>query len=146
MPQPPVTPFQARQLTRVIPFAAQRTFNNAALANGGTLIAAFDTGIAVTDPNQFLVPATLPSADPIQHAIGPLLDALVFSVGVGSLLVEYAVDYTCSFRSVAPTAVPAGTATNISGLRITGRLVRVTFTNTSGAPSAVELGVYVRSN
>lgn len=150
MAQPPARPVQSRELNRIIPFAAQKTFRNAALANGGTMIAAFDVGLVVSDVNQFIGaaenPANNPSADATQFAIGPLLDALAFSDQIGSIVVEFAVDYTCSYRAIATTAVPANVATNISGLRITGRFVRVTYTNTSGVAALVEFGVYVRSN
>jgi hypothetical protein len=150
MPQPPQFPIQSRELNRIIPFAAQRTFRNAALGAGATMIAAFDVGLVVTDFNQFIGgtinAANNPSADPTQFAIGPLLDALAFSAGAGSILVEYAVDYTCSYRAIATTIVPATVATNISGLRVTGRFVRVTYTNTSGGAALVEFGVYLRSN
>lgn len=150
MPQPPQFPVQSRELNRIIPFAAQRTFRNAALGIGGTMIAAFDIGLVVTDFSQFIggtINAALnPSADPTQFAIGPFLDALAFSAGAGTILVEYAVDYTALYRAFSTSVVPASVATNISGLRITGRFVRVTYTNTSGAPQLTEFGVYVRSN
>jgi hypothetical protein len=144
MPQPPLTPFLSRELVRSIPFAAQVTNRNAALANAGTIIAAFDIANRISDPNSFIVGAN-PSADPTIVAVGPNLDVLVFSVGAGTLLVEYAVDSGCLYRSISNSVVPAGVATNISGLRITGRFARVTFTNTSGAASLVEFGAYVRS-
>ena len=151
MPQPPSRPVLSRELVRVIPFAAQRTFRNVALGAGATMIAAFDVGLVATDVNQFIGavenPANNPSVDPTQFAVGPFLDALAFSVTTaGSILVEYAVDYTCTYRAIATTIVPIGTATNISGLRITGRFTRVTYTNTGGVASLVEFGVYIRSN
>jgi len=149
MPQPPVRPVLSRELVRIIPFAAHRTFNVAALANGATLIAAFDISLAVTDVNQFIGgvenPALNPSADATQFAVGPYLDAMVFCAGNGSVLIEYAVDYTCLYRSVNTTLVPAATLTNFAGIRITGRFVRVTFTNLSGAAALTEFGVYIRS-
>jgi len=151
MPQPPGRPIISRELVRVIPFAAQRTFRDAAGGAGETYIAAFDIGLVVTDVNQFIGsvenPALNPSADPTQFAVGPFLDALAFTTGAGggSILVEYAVDYTCTYRAIATTAVPASTATNISGLRITGRFVRCTLTNVTAA-AVVEFGVYIRSN
>lgn len=140
----PASLLLSRELVRVLPFAAQKTARNAALANAGTIVAAFDVGLAVTDGNQFLVGAN-PSADPTQSGVGPNLDALAFSDGAGTLLVEFAVDASCSYRQISNSVVPAGTAVNISGLRITGRFVRVTYTNTSGAAALVEFGVYVRS-
>jgi len=150
MAQPPTTPLLTRELVRGLPFAAQRTFNNAALANGGTLVAAFDVGLVVSDVNQFIgaaINAALnPSADATPFAIGPFLDAGWFSSGAGTITTQFAIDYTCSYRNVAPpVAVAASTWGNISGLRITGRFARVTFTNTSGGPVAVEFGVFVRS-
>lgn len=151
MPQPPSSPLLSRELVRILPFAAQRTFRNVALGAGATMIAAFDIGLPVTDVNQFIGavenPALNPSADATQFAVGPFLDALAFTVTTaGSLLVEYAVDYTCTYRAIATSVVPLGVTTNISGLRITGRFVRVTYTNTGGVASLVEFGVYVRSN
>jgi len=140
----PASLLLSRELVRVLPFAAQKTVRNAALANAGTIVAAFDVGISVTDANQFLTGA-FPSADATQPAVGPNLDALVFSVGAGTLLVEFAVDVSCSYRQISNSVVPASTAVNISGLRITGRFVRITFTNTSGGASLVEFGAYVRS-
>lgn len=145
MPQPPSSPFISRELVREIPFAAQKTFKNAALANGATMVAAFDIALAVTDPNQFLTPATLPSADPTQHAIGPFLDWVVFSDVAVSVLTEYAVDYTCSYHELSTILVPGGTLTNMSALRITARFCRVTLTNSSGGNADVEFGCYVRS-
>jgi len=145
MPQPPTTPVISRELVRVIPFAAQRTFAQV-VANAGTLQAEFDVGASVTDANQFLAGAVPGAANP-PHAVGPLLDALIFSPVVGTILVEFAVDTGCLYRSIATSGVAAGIASNISGLRITGRFVRCTFTNTSGAGSVtnVEFGIYVRS-
>jgi len=143
MTQPPSIPFLARQLVRVIPFAAQFTARNAALANAASIVAEFDVAIHSTDANSFLTGA-LPGGTPIP-ATGQNLDALVFATGVGTLLVEFAVDLSCAYRSIANSNVPASTPTNISGLRITGRFVRVTFTNTSGGAALVEFGAYVRS-
>ena len=146
MPQPPSTPVIARELVRVIPFASQKTFA-AVVANAGTLSAEFDVGASVTDINQFLAGGFPGAANP-QRAVGPWLDALVFSPVAGTLLVEFAVDTGGLYRSIASSGVAAAIASNISGLRITGRFVRVTFTNTSGGGSGtnVELGIYIRSS
>jgi hypothetical protein len=146
MAQPPATPINPpRTLVRNIPFAAQKTFVNAALANGGTMVAEFDIALAVSDQNQLLAGA-FPGITNPPKAIGPFLDAVGFSVGAGRIDVEYAVDLGCSYRFAMPgTIVPANTLTNISGLRITGRFVRITYTNTSGAPQNTEFGVYIRS-
>jgi len=143
MAQPPTTPFLARQLVRTIPFASQFTSRNAALANNGTIVAEFDVAIHSTDANSFLVGA-FPGGTPIP-ATGQNLDALVFAAGAGTLLVEFAVDLSCSYRQVSNSVVPANTLTNISGLRVTGRFVRITFTNTSGGAVLVEFGAYIRS-
>jgi hypothetical protein len=65
------------------------------------------------------------------------------------LTVEYAIDRGCQYRTVMPgTAVPASTFVNISGLRITGRFVRVTMGNpaTNTDDLVVEFGVFVRSS
>lgn len=140
----PAAVAQAREITRAEPFCAQRTFVNAALGNGATMVAEFDLATRVTDPNQFIVGAA-PSAGTIVPAIGPFFDALAFSAGAGTILIEFAVDLGCSYRSIALTAVPAATATNISGLRVTGRFVRATYTNTSGGAANTEFGAYIRS-
>jgi hypothetical protein len=146
MPQPPSTPVISRELVRVIPFAAEKTFA-AVVANLGTMVAEFDVGASVTDVNQFIV-GSFPGAANPQRAVGPWLDALIFSPVAGSLLVEFAVDTGTVYHSIATSGVAAGIASNISGLRITGRFVRVTFTNTSGGGSGtnVEFGIYVRSS
>jgi hypothetical protein len=137
-------PYISRALVRPIPFASNKTFRNAALANAGTLIAAFDVGLVVTDRNQFLGTAN-PSADPTQFAVGPYCDMGVFATGIGTVLFEYAVDSTCSYRTVNTVAIAANTWANVSELRVTGRFLRVTFTNTSGGAVTVEFGVYIRS-
>lgn len=144
MPQPPTTQILTRELVRTIPFAAQSTVRNAALAAAGTIVAAFDIATHVTDVNQLLTGA-LPSADPTIPAVGPNLDVLVFADGPGTLLIQFCVDASCSYRQISNSVVPASTAVNISGLRITGRFARVTYTNTSGVAEVVEFGAYVRS-
>ncbi|HLB37478.1 MAG TPA: hypothetical protein VJL31_12980 [Gemmatimonadales bacterium] len=144
MPQPPVTPIISRELVRFIPFAAQRTFRSAALANGGTFVAEFDVSLAVTDPNQFLAGAFPGAANP-PVAVGPNLDAAWFSDQAGQVVIEYAIDLSCTYRVVNTTIVVANAFGNYSGTRITGRFVRVTFTNNSGVAAVVEFGVYIRS-
>ena len=144
MTQPPSLPFLARSLVRTIPFASQFTAKNAALANLATIVCEFDVAIHSTDNNSFLVGAA-PGAGPQIPATGQLLDALVFSSGAGALLVEFAVDLSCTYHQISNSVVPAATATNISGLRVTGRFVRVTFTNNSGGAVSVEFGAYIRS-
>lgn len=145
MAQPPTTPIISRELVRFIPFAAQRPFRSASLAGAGTFVAEFDVGLTVTDRNQFLTGSFPGVANP-PIAVGPLLDALAFTAGAngGTMLVEFAVDLSCAYRAIANTVVPSATPTNISGLRITGRFVRVTFTQGAGAGLA-EFGAYVRS-
>ena len=142
----PASLYLARQLVREMPFAAQRTFRDAAAGAASTFIAAFDIGLAVTDQNQFLTPATNPSGDTYVQAIGPFLDCVAFTTGAGggTLLIEMAVDYTCTLRTYTSTVVPASTLTNVAGLRITARFLRITFTNVTAA-AVVEFGAYVRS-
>jgi hypothetical protein len=157
MPQPPTTPVQARGLIRSVPFCAQITYANLTIAPGGSRPVEFDVAAGITDVNQLLTGA-YPSVGgvPIAHATGPFLDAAVFSTAntagdAGLLTVEYAIDRGCAYHLVTPgTAVPDLTFVNISGLRITGRFVRVTLSNPSaGAHPAhdlvVEFGVYIRS-
>lgn len=140
---PLTSPFIGRQLTRNIPFAAQRTFVQA-LAAAGALVVEFDVGLVVTDGNQLLAGGPV-GAGTVQHAVGPFLDCLAFSPGTASIAVDFAVDGGAGYRNIATTPVAASTPVNISGLRITGRFCRVTFTNTSGAQQNVEFGAYCRS-
>lgn len=144
---PLLAPFIARTLVRPLPFATQQTFREAALADAGTLIAEFDVAAGITDQNRFLTGAYPNLAGtPPQRAIGPYLDALAWVTGVATIQVYYCVDLGCSYHPIVPaTVVPASTLTNIGGLRITGRFVKVVLTNTSGGPIAAEFGVYVRS-
>jgi hypothetical protein len=159
MPQPPVIPYIAHENVRILPSLTERMFQSAAAGAGQTFIWEFDLGARITDPNQFAnqnpAPANTtctvgggagPQVTP-QIAIGPFLDALVFTSGAGggSLLVEYAADTNpFLYRSISNTVTGAGVATNLSGLRVTGRFVRLTFTNVT-AGSVVEGGYYIRN-
>jgi len=147
MAQPPTTPIISRELVRSIPFAAQKTFNapaTAKLANAGTFVAEFDLSLPVTDANQFLTGA-FPGANNPQIAVGPNLDAMWFSDQAGQVVIEYAADLSCAYRVVNTSLVVANAFGNYSGTRVTGRFVRVTYTNNSGAASQTEFGVYIRS-
>jgi hypothetical protein len=159
MPQPPNLPLIAHENVRAIPALSQRTFQVAAADALQTFIWEFDLAARITDPNQFLSALAAPAGSTTiagggagpqttpQPAIGPLMDALAFTSGAGggTLLVEYAVDANpCRYRQIANSAVPAGIATNISGLRVTGRFVRITFTNVTAA-ATVEVGYYIRN-
>jgi hypothetical protein len=144
MAQPPTSAVLARELVRPLPFAAQSVTRNASLGIAGTIVAEFDVASRVTDRNQRLTGAFPGATNPLT-AIGPLLDAVVFSAAAGTLLVEYAVDLSCSYRQVSNSVVPASTLVNISGLRITGCFCRVTFTMGAGGPALVEFGAFVRS-
>ena len=147
MAQPPTTTYLAHETVKVLPFAAQKTFRNAALAAAGTLVVEFDVSEKVVDPNTFLGGA-FPGAGGIapQVAIGPYLDALSFSDQAGQINVDYAVDQSCAYRNLFIVVVAANVPVNISGLRITGRFVRITYTNTAAVAALVEHGVYVRSS
>lgn len=137
------SPYVTRILVRNMPFDAQNTFvgNLGALA---TRTAEFDTGLAITDPNQLLAGNPV-GAGTVQHAVGPFIDVLVFAAAIATLTIDYAVDGGASYRNVATTPVAAATPVNVSGLRITGRFVRVQLTDVSGAVNAIEFGAYVRS-
>lgn len=137
-------PYITRELVRPLPSSAQSETVNAALGNGATIQVAFDVALVVTDRNQLGVGAA-PGTPTPRIAIGPLCDVVVFSSGVGTLIIEYGVAGG-SYRQLSSTGVPASTLVNISGLRVTARFVRVTFTNTSGGNAAVEFGAYIRSN
>lgn len=136
-------PHITRQLVKPLPSAAQFESVVAALANNGTIQVAYDVALAVTDRNQ-LGALAVPAGPTPRIAIGPLLDVVVFASGAGTILVQLGVAGG-SYRDLGSTGVPAGILTNISGLRVTARFVLITFTNTSGAASAVEFGAYVRS-
>jgi hypothetical protein len=165
MAQPPVSPVMARGLSRVIPFVTPRTF----LANGtaeypslpaaGSVSAEFDTLYGFAEPSLFNNALAYPGVNtPKLHAIGPYLDCLAwsdFAAGghaagfTATILVEYATDRGAQYRyPIAPIFLTNGQVANLSGLRITGRFVRVTLANvTSGAAVAInlEFGVYIRS-
>jgi hypothetical protein len=78
-------------------------------------------------------------------AIGPNLDALYFSDQAGRVDVEYAADLSCTYRMLFQVIAAANVPGNLSGLRITGRFVRITYTNTAAVAALVEFGTYVRS-
>jgi len=162
MPQPPTTPVQARELVRAVPFCAQRTFASTELqplgAGGGPdrIVVQWDLAAGITDASQLLAGAYPDGSAGIAHATGPFLDAVavVIANGVGivdpgTLTVEYAVDRGCAYWPVTlGTACPYQTLTNISGLRITGRFVRVVLFNPTATVDhtiTVDFGVYIRS-
>ena len=148
MAQPPTQPTQSRQLVRSVPFITPRTFLGALAAPGSSVSAEFDTIGGFADPNLFNNVLAYPGTNvPKIHAVGPFLDAAVFADGITLLRVEYSVDRGCAYHAVAPdTTVPANTFINISGLRITGRFVKVSLINGANAGVVnVEFGVYVRS-
>lgn len=146
MPQPPILPIMSRGLTRSVPFLTMKTFIQN-LAIGASLSVEFDTVKGEADPNQYNSAAAYPGVEASTiNAVGPFLDALLFADGATLLRVEYAVDRGGTYRQPVPdTAIPASTAANISGLRMTGRFTRVTLVNDAGVQIAVEFGVYVRS-
>jgi hypothetical protein len=159
VPQPPTTPVQARELVRSVPFCAQKTYAALVLnplgGAGDSVSVEWDIAQGITDAGQLLTGAFPGAVAGAPHATGPYLDAAVYSTatvaGSAALLtVEYAIDRGCAYRLVTPgTAVPDLTFVNISGLRITGRFVRVTLENqdaVAGHTITVEFGVYVRSS
>lgn len=162
MAQPPALPVIAKELTRIVPSLSQNTRQDAAADAGETYVWEWDLALRLTDPNQFVAgTATLagpanssttamggagPQTTP-QPAFGPFLDAVAFCSGAGggTITVEYAVDASpCNYRTMAVTIVPTNTLTNLSGLRVTGRFVRITFTNVTAA-AVVEFGSYIRN-
>jgi len=144
MPQPPNTTYIAHETVKALPFAAQRGFRSAALAAAGTLVAEFDVAEKITEPNSFLAGAFPGAANP-QVVVGPNLDSLWFSDQAGRVDVEYAVDLGCTYRILFQAIGAANVPGNISGLRVTGRFVRITYTNTAAVAALVEFGVWVRS-
>jgi hypothetical protein len=112
------------------------------LNNGGTINVDYDMLLAIADPN--LLGAGVSPSPTANIAVGPYLDALLFADQVITLQVFYAVSGG-TFRLMTNTVIPASTPENISGLRITGRYVRVSANNSSGVAANVELGVYPRS-
>jgi hypothetical protein len=142
----PASLYLSRQLVRVMPFAAQKTFVNNAAGAGSTFVAEFDVALEVTDGNQLLGGAFPGGARP-QSAIGPLLDAVCFDTGAGgaTILIEYAVDQGATYRTFNTTVVAQSTLTNVAGLRVTARFARITFTNVTAA-STIECGAWIRSS
>ena len=148
----------ARQLVRSVPFITPRTFLGA-FNNGTAVTATFDTLDGFADPALFNTVLGFPDVNTavpwvaggltgtaMIRAVGPSLDAFIWSSVAVLVRVQYAADRGCLFRPIAPdTAIPANTPENISGLRITGRFVAVSLINNSGANGTVEFGVYVRS-
>lgn len=159
MAQPPVTPILAHENVRTIPALTQKTFFSAAAGAGAGFVWEFDLAARITDENQFVSALVAPAnssttagggAGPQttpQPAIGPLCDWFVITSGAGggTVSVEYAVDASpCSYYPVFSTLIIANNAANASGLRVTGRFVRLRFTNVSAA-AIVELGFYIRN-
>jgi hypothetical protein len=159
MPQPPALPVIAKELVRIVPALAQKGFQSAAEGAGATRIYEWDLALRITDTGEFLnanpAPANSsttagggagPQTTP-QPAFGPFLDVVAFCSGAGggSITVEYAVDANpCNYRTMAVTIVPQNTLTNLSSLRVTGRFVRITFTNVT-AGATIEFGSYIRN-
>ena len=152
MAQPPILQTQSRQLVRSVPFVTPNTFVEVVLASPGDAAAAeFDTLEGFADVNLYNSVGAYPNgaapATPVLHAVGPWLDAAVYATGLTVLRVEYAIDRGCAYHQATPdTAILATTFANISGLRITGRFVRVSLINNALAGAVtIEFGVYVRS-
>jgi hypothetical protein len=149
MAQPPDRPIMSRLLVRATPFVTPRTFQGA-LGIGATVSAQFDTLEGFADPNFFNNVGAWPGAasvDPgeVTKAVGPWLDAAVYSTQACALRVEYAVDRGCAYHQMIPDIhIPLLTFQNISGLRITGRFIQVLLVMGAVA-GVVEFGVYVRS-
>jgi hypothetical protein len=162
MGQPPTVPVIAKENVRILPALAQKTFHDPAAGAAEAFVWEYDLAARLTDPNEFLsgqptpvAPANSttiagggagPQTTP-QPAVGPFMDAVVFTSGAGggTLLVEYAVDADpCNYIVVAQTVIAQNTLSNLSGLRVTGRFVRVTFTNVTAA-AVVEFGSYIRN-
>jgi hypothetical protein len=159
MPQPPTLPVIAKELIRVVPSLSQNTVQNAAAGAGAVFVWEWDLALRLTDTGQFISALAAPAnstttagggAGPQttpQPAFGPFLDAVAFCTGAGggTITVEYAVDASpCNYRTMAVTIVPQNTLTNLSGLRVTGRFVRITFTNVTAA-AVIEFGSYIRN-
>lgn len=148
MAQPPTRPVMARELTRSIPFVTPIIFIGN-LPVGASATAEFDTLEGFADSNLFNTTSAYPGTNaPKLHAVGPYLDCAVFADKQTSLLVEYAIDRGDTYHPLtsSPTTITASTFINLSGMRITGRFVRITLANLDGAnPAAVKFGTYVRS-
>ena len=147
MAQPPTRAVMARELTRSVPFITPRTFLGV-LGFPGTVSAEFDCIEGFADPNLFNNVLAYPGTNtPKLHAVGPWLDTALFADQACLVRVEYAVDRGSSYHQPVPDiAVNASTFSNISGLRITGRFMKISLINNSGAANAnVDFGVFVRS-
>jgi len=131
------------QVVRATPYGAQITFVNEVVADGASIEGFFDIAIDITDPNA-LAPGVVVS----RPAVGPYLDACVFSDQIGELDVRVGIDAGILTRSIlaAPIPVPANTMVPITMLRIPGRFGGARFTNTSGVEAEVDFGIFIRSN
>jgi hypothetical protein len=130
-----------RELVQFIPSVTPSEFVGV-LANASSRNVDFDALKATADP-QLTGPGASPDAASIV-SVGPMLDAFLFADQALSLNVFYAISGGL-FRQVSTSLIAANTFGNISGLRITGRYVRVQVSNASGVGANIELGVYVRS-
>jgi len=147
MAQPPTVPIMARELTRAVPFVTPQTFIGDVVPAGNHFFE-FDTLLGFADPNLFDQVSAFPGTNaPKLAAVGPWLDAAVFGDQNTSLRVEYAIDRGDTYHAVIPdTNILANQFQNISGLRITGRFVKVTVFNLSVvAHLNLSFGAYVRS-
>lgn len=159
MAQPPTTPILAHENTRNIPSLTQKTFQDPASPAAQFYGWEFDLGLGITDASQFISQLAAPIGGSTiagggpgpqttpQPAVGPWLDVVVFTTGAGggNLLIQYAADASpCTYQNIFLNAIPGGQITNASGLRVTGRFVRVLFQNLS-AGATVECGFYIRS-
>lgn len=152
MPQPPTLPVIAHENIRTIPSLSQKTFFTAFSGLAQSFSWEFDLAARITDANQFIGGVATPAAPANstitpQPAIGPWCDWFVFTSGGtgGTMTMEYAADASpCSYRTMFTTLIGPGNATNASGLRVTGRFVRLTFA-VAALGSVVEVGYYIRN-
>lgn len=159
MPQPPTIPIIAHENVRAIPSLSQKTFFSAAAGALQQFIWEFDLAARVTDPNQLISANVAPVGSTTiagggsgpqntpQPAIGPFCDWFVFTSGAagGQASMDYAVDADpCSYRTFFLSTIAGNNPTNASGLRVTGRFIRLRFINVT-AGATVEVGYYIRN-
>jgi hypothetical protein len=142
------SPFQAREVVRSQPYGTQKTYIQQVVANNGILLITFDIAQVITDRNQLFPPVTVSSSG--IPSVGPYLDVMVVSTGIGTLDAAAFVDSGAPFASsllAAPIAVPViPLIATITGLRIPARYCSVQFQNTSGGDVTVDFGAFMRSN
>jgi hypothetical protein len=138
---------QSRETVTSTPYAAGfvHTTQDAVVGAGQSLSATFDVVTLIVDPSQ--IEAVIQNG--VIVAVGPLVDAFLFSDQNATLDVLVCAETGALFRSIlsAPFAyVGAAQPLLIAGLRVPTRYIRVTYTNPSANNASTDFSVYARTN